>query len=551
MLLQFILFVQFTLFTPPSPLHADEGGGGGGRWELLQNDVGVLPMHMQLLHSDRVVIFDRTDFGTSNLPLPEGKCRMDPNDVALKLDCTAHSLEYDVASNTFRPLMVQTDVWCSSGAAASDGTLVQTGGFNDGDRRARVFKPYPNGSDWEEIPFALNVRRWYATNHILPDGRQIVIGGRRQFSYEFFPKIGGASRTYSIPFLAETTDQFIENNLYPFVFLNVDGNLFIFANNRSILFDYARNKVIKTFPAIPGGDPRCYPSTGSAVLLPLRNLHARAIEAEVLICGGAPKGAYNKAINRIFVRALNSCSRIKITDSNPQWVMETMPMSRVMGDMILLPNGDVLIINGAGSGTAGWDNSRDPILSPILYRPTDPIGSRFRLLNPSTIPRLYHSTAVLLRDGRVLVGGSNPNVYYNFTGVPFPTELRLEAFSLPYLDSKCENLRPKILSPSSQTTVRYGRPLTIRFNVNITSGVRLDTVAVTMIAPPFNTHSFSMSQRLLMIGGEYVTKVRNVAATWDVHVSMTKSSTITPPGYYLVFVIHREIPSKGIWIRIV
>ncbi|XP_023546652.1 aldehyde oxidase GLOX1-like [Cucurbita pepo subsp. pepo] len=538
------MLLQILVLTLLSSSTADDGGG---QWQLLQNDIGVLPMHMQLLHNDRVVIYDRTDFGTSNLSLPDGKCRMDPNDTALQVDCTAHSLEYDVASNSFRPLMVQTDVWCSAGAAMSDGTLVQTGGFNDGDRRVRIFKPYPDGSDWEEIPFALSVRRWYPTNHILPDGRQIVIGGRRQFNYEFFPKTGGASKAYSLPFLVETNDRLIENNLYPFVFLNIDGSLFIFANNRSILFDYARNKVLKTFPAIPGGDPRCYPSTGSAVLLPLRNLKAATIGAEVLVCGGAPKGSFNEAQNRTFVKALNTCARTTITDPKPEWVIETMPVGRVMGDMILLPNGDVLIINGAGLGTAGWDNARDPVLNPVVYRPSDPPGLRFRLLNPSTIPRLYHSTAVLLGDGRILVGGSNPNVYYNFTGVPFPTELRLEAFSPPYLDPKFENLRPIILSPSSQTKVRHAQQLVVRFKLT-GGGVTSDTVDVTMVAPPFNTHSFSMSQRLLVIGGENVTKVGNT--TWDIHVSIPGSGNIAPSGYYLLFVVHGKIPSKGIWIRI-
>ncbi|XP_022997365.1 aldehyde oxidase GLOX1-like [Cucurbita maxima] len=538
------MILQILVLTLLPPSTADDVGG---QWQILQNDIGVLPMHMQLLHNDRVVIYDRTDFGTSNLSLPDGKCRMDPNDTALQVDCTAHSLEYDVASNSFRPLMVQTDVWCSAGAAMSDGTLVQTGGFNDGDRRVRIFKPYPNGSDWEEIPFALSVRRWYPTNHILPDGRQIVIGGRRQFNYEFFPKTGGTSKAYSLPFLIETNDRLIENNLYPFVFLNIDGSLFIFANNRSILFDYARNKVLKTFPAIPGGDPRCYPSTGSAVLLPLKNLQAATIGAEVLVCGGAPKGSFNEALNRTFVKALNTCARTTITDPKPEWVIETMPVGRVMGDMILLPNGDVLIINGAGLGTAGWDNARDPVLNPVVYRPSDPPGLRFRLLNPSTIPRLYHSTAVLLGDGRILVGGSNPNIYYNFTGVPFPTELRLEAFSPPYLDPKFENLQPMILSPSSQTKVRHAQQLVVRFKLT-GGGVTSDTVEVTMVAPPFNTHSFSMSQRLLVIGGENVTNVGN--NTWDIHVSIPGSGTIAPSGYYLLFVVHGKIPSKGIWIRI-
>ncbi|GLT63200.1 hypothetical protein SLA2020_357810, partial [Shorea laevis] len=86
----------------------------GGSWQLLQKSIGVSAMHMQLLNNDRLILFDRTDFGSSNLSLPNGQCRNDLNDKNLQVDCTAYSVEDDVQSNTFRPLMVQTDVWCSS-----------------------------------------------------------------------------------------------------------------------------------------------------------------------------------------------------------------------------------------------------------------------------------------------------------------------------------------------------------------------------------------------------------------------------------------------------
>lgn len=501
---------------------------------------------MQLLKNDRVVIFDRTDFGRSNLSLPDGKCRNDPNDTALKIDCTAHSAEYDVVKNTIRPLMVQTDVWCSSGSVMQDGRLVQTGGFNDGERRVRIFKPCST-CDWEEIELGLAARRWYATNHLLPDGRQIIIGGRRQFNYEFYPKSESAKNTYSLRFLVETNDANIENNLYPFVFLNTDGNLFIFANNRAILLDYVKNQVLKTYPQIPGGDPRSYPSTGSAVLLPLKNLQARFIEAEVLVCGGAPKGSYTQALNGNFVGALKTCARIKITDPNPQWVVETMPQARVMGDMTLLPNGNVLIINGAAAGTAGWELGRNPVLNPVIYRPNNAAGSRFELQNPSKIPRMYHSTAILLRDGRVLVGGSNPHIYYNFTGVLFPTELSLEAFRPSYLDAP--NLRPNIVSPSptSETKIGYAKKLTVRFTA--TGTVAKELVTVTMVAPSFTTHSFSMNQRVLVLGAEKVTNIGRTT-TYEVEVTTPGSGNLAPSGYYLLFVVHQEIPSLGIWVRI-
>ncbi|KAL2926803.1 Aldehyde oxidase GLOX [Bienertia sinuspersici] len=79
-------------------------------------NIGISAMHMQLLDDDRIIIFDRTDFGASELPLPHARCRRDPNEQALQIDCTAHSVEYNSLSNTFCPLMLLTDTWCSSGA---------------------------------------------------------------------------------------------------------------------------------------------------------------------------------------------------------------------------------------------------------------------------------------------------------------------------------------------------------------------------------------------------------------------------------------------------
>ncbi|KAG5246458.1 galactose oxidase [Salix suchowensis] len=542
----FFLFLQ--LFFAIQPCHkVVTTAAGGGSWQLLQKSIGIVAMHMQLLNNDRVVIYDRTDFGRSNLSLPDGKCRVDSSDLVVKNDCTAHSVEYDVLANKFRPLMVQTDVWCSSGSVVPDGSLVQTGGFSDGERKVRTFYPCNGDCDWVETGDGLKARRWYATNHILPDGKQIVIGGRDQFNYEFYPKTSSPG-VYSFPFLSQTNDRGSENNLYPFVFLNSDGNLFVFANNRAVLYDYKTGKVVKTYPAIPGGDPRSYPSTGSAVLLPLKNLDAATIEAEVMVCGGAPRGSFEKVAKRNFVKALDTCGRIKINDPNPQWVMETMPYARVMGDMTLLPNGAVLIINGAGTGTAGWENGRNPVLNPVLYWPNGAAGSRFESLNPSTIPRMYHSTAILLRDGRVLVAGSNPHVGYAFRGVLFPTELRLEAFSPPYLDAQQNNLRPAILSSTASKGkyIGYGQKLLVRFKV--TGKLIPNMISVTMVAPAFNTHSYSMNHRLLVLGNIKVTYVGT--STYDVQVTTPRSGNLAPSGHYILYVVHQSIPSTGIWIKI-
>ncbi|GAA0166504.1 hypothetical protein LIER_21645 [Lithospermum erythrorhizon] len=521
---------------------------GGGKWELLIGNIGISAMHMQLLNNDKVIIYDRTSFGLSNITLPDGKCRNNIKNESITHDCTAHSVEYDVVSNKIRALMVQTDTWCSSGSVYPDGSLSVTGGDGVGEDVVRIMGTC-GGCDWREIEHGLSTRRWYSSNLFLPQGRQIVIGGRQRPSFEFYPKAKGEIGAYDFPFLRQTSDKHDENNLYPFVFLNVDGNLFIFANNRSILFDYKTRKVVRTYPDVPGGDPRNYPSTGSAVLLPLKNLEAGVVEAQVLVCGGAPRGSFDKSNakrGKEFIRALDTCARISINDPNPQWALETMPMARVMNDMIMLPNGHVLLINGASNGTAGWENGREPVLHPVIYNPDSQRGQRFEVQNPTQIPRMYHSTAGLLRDGRVIVGGSNPHFKYVFDKVYYPTELSVEAFSPPYLEPEFARLRPVVVQPFSHSQFSYKQKTKIGFTVP--GRVNLDLIKVTMLFPPFNTHSFSMNQRLMVLDKENVGIVGR--GKYEVNVTTPGSPNLAPPGYYMLFVVHQNIPSEGVWMKI-
>ncbi|KAG8383119.1 hypothetical protein BUALT_Bualt05G0151600 [Buddleja alternifolia] len=504
-------------------------------------------MHMQLLHNNKVVIFDRTDFGPSNLTLPAGKCRF--NDEAIPEDCTAHSVLYDVASNAFRPLAVQTDVWCSSGAVNPNGTLIQTGGYHAGDHKIRLFTPCDDDDqcDWIELMQNLTVQRWYASDHILPDGRVIVVGGRRAFSYEFFPK--NAKSVFYFPFLKETTDPKEENNLYPFLYLLPDGNLFVFANKRSIILDYVNDKIIKELPVIPS-EKRTYPATGSSIMLPLRLTNGGGAVVEVMVCGGAKGGAYVKAVKGSHVAASRSCGRILVFDPDPKWVMEDMPMGRVMSDMILLPTGDVIIMNGATKGTAGWECAVDPVLNPVMYYPNEPdLRKRFSVLNPTTIARMYHSAAILLPDGRILVGGSNPHVTYNFTNVRYPTELSLEAFAPPYLAPQYAYLRPSILSVESlgsDNVISYGQDFAITFSLGVYQPA--GEYMVTMVAPSFTTHSFGMNQRLLVL---YIVELQQLSAFgYKVSVHAPPSANVAPPGYYMVFLVHQGVPSHSVWIRL-
>ncbi|KAF8036292.1 hypothetical protein BT93_C2117 [Corymbia citriodora subsp. variegata] len=492
-------------------------------------------------------------------PLAQGQALPPPRQQARLLgsrhhlrhpDCWAHATIYDIETGALRPLSIITDPWCSSGGLGADGNFVSTGGYTAGSKSVRFLR-LCDDCDWQDTPDVLGDGRWYSTQTKLEDGAFVVMGGRRSYSYEFVT-VGNqiSSKTTYSPFLDETTD-LDENNLYPFVNLLPDGNLFVFANSRSIIFDARNNKVIRELPRLVGGS-RNYPASGSSALLPMKlknHVDSRRVKAEVIVCGGAKAKAYRAVDkNKTFMPALQDCARIVVTDPKAQWKKEVMPSRRVMGDMLILPTGDLLLLNGATKGTAAWNFADDPNLVPVLYSPDKPAGKRFRELKAATIPRMYHSTSAVLPDGRILVGGSNTNPTYTFTNVKFPTEMRLEKFSPHYLDPTLQAYRPEIVAELTDKQMKYNKSFYVKFRLNsVGKKVRKRDLKVTMYAPPFTTHGYSMNQRLLELPN---TLLREEGDIYHLDTKSPPSGTIAPPGDYLVFVVYKGIPSVGTWVRI-
>ncbi|KAH6762044.1 glyoxal oxidase-related protein [Perilla frutescens var. hirtella] len=508
-----------------------------GVWELLVPDAGIASMHTAVTRFNTVVLLDRTHIGPSRKLLPNHRCLPNPVHPNRK-DCTAHSVLLDLRTNVVRPLTILTDTWCSSGQFLPDGSLVQTGGDSDGFKKIRKFTPCEPGSlcDWEELQdVELYVGRWYASNQILPDGSVIIIGGNTANSVEFFPprkEIGAAN----FSFLSEVQDR-QSDNLYPYVHLLPNGELFIFANNKAVSYDYISNRVTRNYPVLEGG-PRNYPSAGSSAMLALSGDYT---SATVVICGGAEYGAYLHRTTD--TPAHGSCGRIEATRPDSVWEMEDMPFGRIMGDMVMLPTGDVLIINGAQAGTQGFEMGSEPCLFPLLYRPDQPIGLRFMTLNPATVPRMYHSTANLLPDGRVLIAGSNPHYFYNFEA-EFPTELRIETFSPEYLAADKTNIRPSLVQLPEK--VRYGEV----FEAAVTAELPVvGIMEVNFASAPFATHSFSQGQRLVKLSVE--TPAAEGGGRYSIKCTAPPNAKVAPPGYYMVFVVNQGVPSVAEWIQLV
>ncbi|CAN0900101.1 Aldehyde oxidase GLOX1 [Linum grandiflorum] len=523
--------------------------GFKGKWELFCKNTGVSSMHAILLPKvNKVLMYDATIWRISAINLPNGKCRVLDEKTGEK-DCFAHSVLLDVNTAQITPLELHTDTWCSSGGLTLEGNLVSTGGFQGGANTVRYLDTC-EGCDWREYPTALAAPRWYATQAQMPDGRMIVVGGRDAKSYEFIPAEGTHNPApTNFDFLTQTTDK-DENNLYPFVHLSSDGNVFIFANNRAVLLNPTTNAIVKELPNLLGGH-RNYPAAGQSVLLPLK-LHGGnhgPVASEVLICGGSAHiDSYTKASEGVFYAALQDCGRMRITDPNPKWKRELMPSPRLMGDMSLLPSGEVLLINGVKRGSSGWGFAREPNFIPALYNPRVKRGERFIELAPSDIPRVYHSTATVLQDGKVLIAGSNTNNGYIYDAM-YPTELRAEKFSPPYLDPALEKFKPVIDAAVTPATLAYNQKIVVQFKMTDQQQVvQQANLKVTMYVPAFTTHSISMNMRLLDLGLDSVKP--NGPGVYSIDVWTPPDTKVAPTGYYLLFVVNQGVPSEGIWVQI-
>lgn len=156
---------------------------------------------------------------------------------------------------------------------------------------------------------------------------------------------------------------------------------------------------------------------------------------------------------------------------------------------------------------------------------------------------MYCSTATVLPDGKVLVAGSNTNYSYKFKDVKYPTELRVEKFCPPYFDPLIDSDRSSIISNhEGKRVIRYGQSVVIKFELKKTN-IKESNVKVKMYTQPFTTHGFSMGQRLLVSG---IRKLKNVGSEmFQIDVVAPPTAEIAPPGYYLLFVVHRGVPAQS------
>ncbi|EFW13530.1 copper radical oxidase [Coccidioides posadasii str. Silveira] len=488
-------------------------GNAAGRYEFLIG--GVVVSLMTTVGINGKITFQEK-FGTGD-PNTTGAYEFDP------------AFEKDF-SKAWRPMHVKTDIFCSGGLVLPDraGRQLTVGGWS-GTSTHGVRLYWPDGSpgkpsvnDWQENPdeLALQDGRWYPSAMIMANGSILIVGGEEGSNgppvptLEILPRVGPALYMDWL----ERTDP---NNLYPFLTPLPSGDIFAAYYNEARILDEKTSDTVKTLPNMPGAvnndeGGRTYPLEGTMVLLPQHAPYTDPLG--VLLCGGSTPFGGN---------AIDNCVSIQPEVPNSKWVIERMPSKRVLTCMAGLPDGTFLILNGAKEGVAGFGLAKDPNLNAVLYDPSKPVNQRMSVMGNTTIARMYHSEAILIPDGRVLVSGSDPE------DPDFPQEYRVEVFLPPYLLSGA----PRPTFTIQDTDWAYGQ----NYKIEITSG-NTSKLRVSLLGLVSSTHGNSFGSRTIFPAVSCSGTTCTITAPPDSHTC--------PPGWFMLFVLDGPTPSVASFVRI-
>jgi galactose oxidase-like protein len=443
------------------------------------------------------------------------------------------------------------DMFCSDLVQLADGRLLIAGGTDfyaqpslpndvptiggwgvpelEGLRNSRVFDP-ASGTFAKTSP--MKYGRWYPTLVTLPNGNVFVASGVTKLVKSTQGSQVRRTETFDLHTLKWTenyTGMSSENSLPLYARLHLMPNGKIFFNGVGQMNGFGPtgwavdeplwalsqffNLQTKEWEVV---GPTQFGIRGGAfsVLLPLKPPY----DAGTLLIGGgtlAPTPSTAVAlpiVERVTVdKEGNVSNAMAASLNNARW----------FGTPVLLPDGKVAVFSGANLDEVLLPGLESAVREAEMYDPeTDtwtPIGSGAR-------DRTYHNSAILLPDGRVLVGGHSPIPALNHAHMDLPAPLAnnhkdpsFEIYSPPYL---FRGARPQITyAPSG---IAYGS----RFTVELAASDAVESV--TLIRLPAQTHTMQTDSRAVELSFTRSGNVLSVAAP--------PTGVTAPPGPYYLFV---------------
>jgi len=232
----------------------------------------------------------------------------------------------------------------------------------------------------------------------------------------------------------------------------------------------------------------------------------------------------------------NTAEAIDLYADSPVWrQVSSMQHARRYVSATLLADGTILATGGT-RGACATDTNEDDAYAVRQAEIWDPVVDTWRPAGRMQTARLYHSTAVLLPDARVVVMGGGEGG--SCDGQPFASHPEWEFYSPPYLFA---GPRPTLYWAPPQVT--YGQEF--QFWMNQDSA----TVAqVTLVRLPSVTHNFDQNQRFARLPITW----REGGGRGGVRVQMPPRWEQLPPGYYMMFVLNTQgVPSEAHMLQVI
>jgi hypothetical protein len=498
-----------------------------GSWELLAEDSQIAAVHAALLPNGEVVYYS----GNTGPLLPAETRVWNPSMHEVRM----------------APNEPETDLFCSGLTLLPDGRLLVVGGTAKysagpgdpwfGSRAAYLFDATQGWQRIGDMAFG----RWYPSAISLPDGRVLVVsgeggeevGGARTQQAEIFDPFGGWQ------VLPPSANRFLP--LYPRLHVLASGEIGCAGQGAATailnLDTFEWREVAAAEAPLPiggGSDPPMRPHrrrvrrrTGSehdghdapapeahrdedmggeehgrpgpmhtGHEHPPDSIGPRPDDLSVLVGpaqamlvlnagGGSPATTAAQVID---LGAAEPAWRPIVGMNHPRWFPNS----------ALLPDGRPFVVGG------GRLYNDDPVMEPEIF---DPVAETWTPDVPMEVPRLYHSTALLLPDGRVWVAGRDG-------------ETRMELYSPDYVFAG-----PGPILFAAPEGVAYGQVFPIPM---ADAG---DVANVCFIRTSTVTHAFNMTQR-------YVPLDFAVTGPEEIQIAAPTSPNVAPPGHYMLFIMN-------------
>lgn len=473
----------------------------------------------------------------------------------------------DISTTPDDPQRNDGALFCSHLVNLYDGRVLAAGGTDyytelglvelEGLKNTRIFDPKTNA--WTQAD-SMSWGRWYPTLTTLVNGNLFVASGVRKLIKPVYldrPQDSGRNETHTEIFQAgcnEGRGKWTDNGaagqkslpLFPRLHLLPNNNVYYAAGgqafnplgqsydealwNFAAAYDPAKN--VWTTLGIPGLNSTLPGFRGSttSVLMPLvPDENGSYPKAELLTMGGvyalSPGSYIAFAQSRIDTVSLGG-GDMSLSSRN----VGSLNQPRWYGQGVLLPTGQVMLFSGADVDEVVLPGTEAPILDPEMF---DPVSETWTVMARQGKARTYHNTALLLPDGRVLVGGHSP-IPFGYA-VHFDVPLRapqgrdptFEIYSPPYMFKQ----RPAIGSVSADSAAP-GSKLTIK---TADAQAIADKGYVVLARRTAITHLVDGDQRNVLL--RIVDHTADSITVQLPNNDPAQNQAVLPPGHYLLFLV--------------